>query len=166
MRVAIIGYGNVGRAFARLLFEQKRSAYPFRIVAVHTARHGSAYDLKGLPVEPAFGPAAPSSIEEFLSRARAEIAIELTPLNPESGEPAITHIRCAFQHGMHAITANKGLVAFAYAALREEARRAGLEFRYEATIMDGTPVYNLVRNNLPGVRIEGFRRSLHFHHAR
>ncbi|MBN9657393.1 MAG: homoserine dehydrogenase [Acidobacteria bacterium] len=154
MRVAIIGYGNVGRAFARLL-EQKRSAYPFRIVAVHTARHGSAYDLKGLPVEPVFGPAAPS-IDEFLTQARAEIAIELTPLNPESGEPAITHIRSALARGMHVITANKGPVAFAYAALCEEARRAGLEFRYEATTMDGTPVYNLVRNNLPGVRIEGF----------
>lgn len=154
MRVAIIGYGNVGRAFARLL-EQKRSAYPFRIVAVHTARHGSAYDLKGLPVEPAFGPAA-QSIDEFLTKARAEIAIELTPLNPESGEPAITHIRSAFERGMHVITANKGPVAFAYAALCEEARRAGLEFRYEATTMDGTPVYNLVRNNLPGVTIEGF----------
>lgn len=154
MRVAIIGYGNVGRAFARLL-EQNRSAYPFRIVAAHTSRHGSAYDLKGLPVEPAFGPAAPS-IDEFLTQSRAEIAIELTPLNPESGEPAITHIRSAFQRGMHVITANKGPVAFAYAALCEEARRAGLEFRYEATTMDGTPVYNLVRNNLPGVKIEGF----------
>lgn len=154
MRVAIIGYGNVGRAFARLL-EQKRSAYPFRIVAVHTARHGSAYDLKGLPVEPAFGPAA-QSIDEFLTKARAEIAIELTPLNPESGEPAITHIRSALERGMHVVTANKGPVAFAYAALCEEARRAGLEFRYEATTMDGTPVYNLVRNNLPGVTIEGF----------
>lgn len=154
MRVAIIGYGNVGRAFARLL-DQKRSAYPFRIVAAHTGRHGSAYDLKGLPPEPAFGPPA-GSVEEFLAQARAEVAIELTPLNPESGEPATSHIRAAFARGMHVITANKGPVAFAYAALREEARRAGLEFRHEAVTMDGTPVYNLVRNNLPGVRIEGF----------
>lgn len=154
MRVALIGYGNVGRAFARLL-EKKRSVYPFRIVAAHTATRGTAYDLKGLPAEPAFGPPA-AGIEEFLERARAEVAVEITPLNPESGEPATGHIRAALARGMHVITANKGPVAFAYGALREEARRAGLEFRHEAVTMDGTPVYNLVRNNLPGVTVTGF----------
>ena len=154
MRVAIAGYGNVARAFARLL-EKQRTVYPFRIVAAHTGHHGTAYDLKGLSVEPAFGPAA-SSIEEFLDRARAEVFIELTPLNPESGQPATSHIRAAFARGLHVITANKGPLAFAYSELKEEARRAGLEFRYEAVTMDGTPVYNLVRNNLPGVKILGF----------
>jgi len=154
LRVALIGYGNVGRAFARLL-EKKRSVYPFRIVAAHTATRGTAYDLKGLPAAPVFGPPA-AGIEEFLERARAEVAVEITPLNPESGEPATTHIRAAFARGMHVITANKGPLAFAYSDLKEEARRAGLEFRYEAVTMDGTPVYNLVRNNLPGVTINGF----------
>ena len=51
MRLALIGYGNVGRAFARLL-EKKRAAYPFRIVALRTGRHGSAHDARGLPAEP------------------------------------------------------------------------------------------------------------------
>ena len=86
MKVAIIGYGNVGRAFARLV-EKKRAAFPFRIVGAHTLRHGSAYEPKGLAPEPVFGPAA-ECVEEFLDQARAEVAIELTLLNPESGEPA------------------------------------------------------------------------------
>ena len=73
MRVALIGYGNVARAFARLL-EKQRSVYPFRIVAAHTARHGTAYDLKGLPVEPKFGPAA-ASIDEFLSKSSQELSL-------------------------------------------------------------------------------------------
>jgi len=154
MRVAIIGYGNVARAFARLL-EKKKSVYPFRVVAVHTLRHGTAYDVKGLPVEPMFGQPA-ASVDEFLDRARAEVAVELTTLNPENGEPALSHIRSAFARGLHVITANKGPVACAYAELKEEARRLGLEFRHEAVTMDGTPVYNLVRNNLPGVTVTGF----------
>lgn len=154
MRVALIGYGNVGQAFARLL-AQKRSAYPFRITAIHTARHGSAFDDKGLPVEAAFGPAA-TSIGEFLDRAQPDVAIEVTTLAPEHGEPAITHIRAALARGIHVITANKGPIAHAYAALREEARRAQAEFRFESTVMDGAPVFNQVRNNLPGVRILGF----------
>ncbi len=154
MRVAILGYGNVARAFARLL-EMQRRAYPFLIVAAHTLRHGTAYDIHGLPVEPQFGPPA-ASAEEFLRRSQAEVLVELTTLNPETGQPALDHIRAAFSLGMHVITANKGPVACAYAELREEARRRGLEFRHEAVTMDGTPVYNLVRNNLPGVQVTGF----------
>lgn len=154
MRIAILGYGRVARALARLLARQ-RKVYPFRIVAAHTLRHGTAYDLHGLPVEPAFGPPA-ASAEEFLDRACAEILVELTTMNPESGEPAAGHIRAAFARGMHVVTANKGPIACCYAELASEARRRGLEFRFESTVMDGAPVFNLVRNCLPGTNVLGF----------
>jgi len=139
--------------------ERKQSTYPSRIVAIHTARHGTAYNSKGLPADPVFGPPA-GSIEEFLDKARAEVAVELSPLNPESGEPAISHIRAAFARGMHVVTANKGPIAFAYSTLRHEAIVAGVQFRFEAVTMDGTPVFNLVQNNLPGVEILGFSGAL------
>lgn len=129
--------------------------YPFRITAVHTARHGTAIDDKELPLEPVFGPAS-SNVGDFLDEAKPDVAIELTTLDPEHGEPAITHIRAAFARSIHVITANKGPIAHAYATLREEARRAQVEFRFESTVMDGTPVFNQVRNNLPGIQILGF----------
>lgn len=154
MDLALIGFGNVGRAFARLI-EKKRGSFPFRIVGIHTARHGTAVDLKSLAVEPQFGPAAPS-IEEFLGRAKAEVAIEITPLIPATGEPAISHIRAAFSRGMHVITANKGPIAHAYADLREQASRAGVQFRFESVVMDGAPVFSMVRDHLPGVEVLGF----------
>jgi len=144
----------VGRAFAQLL-QRQRAAYPFRIVGIHTARHGTAYDDAGLPVEPSFGPAA-TSVEEFLDRARCEIAGEITTLNPSTGEPALSHIRAAFARGRHVITANKGPIAHAYAALRDEAKNAGVQFRFESTVMDGAPVFNMVRKTLPGVKLLGF----------
>ncbi|HEV8038613.1 MAG TPA: hypothetical protein VGP62_07105 [Bryobacteraceae bacterium] len=152
MRIALIGYGNVGRAFAALL-QRQRHAYPFRIAGIHTARHGTAY------ADGRFGPAA-SSIEEFLDRAQSEIVAEITTLNPATGEPALSYIRAAFARGRHVITANKGPIAHAYAALREEAAAAGVQFRFESTVMDGVPVFNLVRNNLPGVKILGFTGAL------
>jgi len=144
----------VGRAFARLLATQ-RKVFPFRIVGIHTLRHGSAFDQRGLPVEPEFGPRC-GAVEEFLDRARPNIVIEITTLNPATGKPAISHIRAAFARSMHVITANKGPIAHAYASLIEEARRAVLEFRFESIVMDGAPVFNLVRNNLPGCKIRGF----------
>ncbi len=153
MRVALIGFGGVGRAFAQLLHE-KRAAFPFRVAGIHT-RHGTALLHSGLPPDAPLGPPL-ASVEEFLDRAQPDVVVEVTTLNPSSGEPALSHIRAAFRRGRHVITANKGPIAHAYRQLCEEARAAGVEFRFEATVMDGAPVFNTVRNNLPGVRVLGF----------
>jgi homoserine dehydrogenase len=154
LNVALIGFGSVGKAFARLL-DSKNAQYPFRIVGVHTARQGTAVDPAGLGLAPAFGPRA-ESVEAFLDASRAEVAVEITPLQPETGEPAISHIRTAFARGLHVITANKGPIAFAYRALRAEAQQAGVQFRFESTVMDGAPVFNLVRTAMPGLKVLGF----------
>jgi homoserine dehydrogenase len=154
VKIALLGYGNVGKAFARLL-GNKRSVYPFPITGIHTAKHGSAFNPKGLGVEPEFGDPV-ATVAEFLERAQPSVVIEITTLNPQSGEPAISHIRAAFSRKAHVITANKGPIAHAYAELKEEAQRAGVEFRFESTVMDGTPVFNQFRNDLPGIKVLGF----------
>ncbi len=82
--------------------------------------------------------------------------VELTTLNPATGEPAISHIRAAFARRMHVVTANKGPIAHAYSALAGEARAAGVQFRFESSVMDGAPVFNLVRHTLPAAKIRGF----------
>ncbi len=158
MRIALIGYGNVGRALARLL-ERQRAAHPFQIVGIHTARHGTAYDPGSIAVQPRFGPPA-ASVDEFLDRAKSEIVVEITTLNPATGEPALSHIRAAFARGRHVVTANKGPIAHAYASLRDRAAEAHVHFRFESTVMDGVPIFNSVRNNLPGVKVLGFTGAL------
>jgi homoserine dehydrogenase len=158
VKLALIGFGNVGRALARLIHDRSRE-FPFRITGIHTLRHGTAVDPKGLPGDPRFGERA-VSIENFLDAARAEAAVELTTLDPFTGEPAISHIRAAFARGMHVVTANKGPIAHAYSGLRQEAEAVGVQFRFEATVMDGAPVFNLWRYNLPGVKVLGFTGAL------
>ncbi|HEX4773437.1 MAG TPA: hypothetical protein VH351_21580 [Bryobacteraceae bacterium] len=154
MRLALIGYGSVGKTFARLLYA-KRTVFPFRITGIHTARHGTVYEPRGLPIAPEFKPSA-ASVAEFLDTARPDVMVEITTLNPETGQPAISHIEEAFARGIHVITANKGPIAYAYSALRGSAKRNQVKFRFESTVMDGAPVFNEVRNNLPGAEILGF----------
>jgi homoserine dehydrogenase len=158
MKLAVIGWGHVGRALGRLL-KKKRREYDLRITGVHTLRHGTIADPAGLSWDTLdaaeFRPRA-ASIEAFLEASRADCAVELTTLNPSTGEPAISHIRAAFARGMHVVTANKGPIAHAYACLHEEAARAGLGFRFESSVMDGAPVFNLWRHTMPGVRVLGF----------
>ena len=73
VKLAIIGFGNVGRALAQLL-RRKRADFPFTITGIHTLRHGTAVDPAGLPDAPQFGPRM-ASVEEFFDAARAGLGL-------------------------------------------------------------------------------------------
>ncbi len=177
--IALIGFGNVARRFVRLLDESRDALGALDIdaviVGIATQRHGVLFDAAGLGTTAlneclrlaeaghAVGPAftAPTSGEiirqlgELGSKAR--VMIETTTLNVQSGEPAVSHVRAAFGAGAHVISANKGPVACAYRALADEASAAGLSFLFEGAVMDGIPVFNLVRETMPATTIHGFR---------
>ena len=160
MKLALIGYGNVARALVATAAAGSAREFPFTITGIHTLRHGTAVDPAGLPHEPEFGPRA-ESIEAFLDAARADIAVELTTLNPSTGEPAISHIRAAFDRGMHVVTAQQRTHR---ARLRRPARpgrpRRASVFRFESAVMDGAPVFNLWEHTMPGVKVLGFTGAL------
>ncbi|HEY7474268.1 MAG TPA: hypothetical protein VH679_04615 [Vicinamibacterales bacterium] len=171
----LVGFGHVARRFVRLLEESRDAMQDLRIeprvVGIVTRRHGAVFDEAGLDAiraaeirakGGAFGPASVPSALEWITRLRsqgaeARVLVETTTLDIRSGEPAIAHVRAGFAAGAHVITANKGPVAFAYRALRDEAAKAGVAFRFEGAVMDGLPIFNLVRETLPAVTIRGFR---------
>ena len=171
--IALIGFGNVARRFARLLGERAgdlRTVHDLdaRIVAIATGRHGSAFAARGLDVETALQsyeagrlPASASSTQLIgqlaASDARMRVVIETTPLTIADGQPAIAHIEAAIDAGCDAITANKGPVAFAYRRLRDRAAAAGRSFLFEGVVMDGVPVFNLARETMPALTFHGFR---------
>jgi homoserine dehydrogenase len=146
--VAVIGYGHVGRRFVRLLDERKdrlQSEHDLsvRVVATSTRRAG---------------PAASDLIDQLRqSDARLRVVVETTTLNIADGEPAISHVRAAIAAGCHVVTANKGPAAFAYHDLKADAEAAGVSFLFEGAVMDGIPIFNMVRETLPAVEILGFR---------
>ena len=160
--IALIGYGNVARRFARLLDEQRESlaqdhGLSCAIVATAT-RHGCM--AGGDPCADAF------EAIRYLAQSPADlrVVIEVTTLNIADGEPAISHVRSAIDGGCHVITANKGPVAFAYERLRDEAEKAGVSFLFEGTVMDGVPIFSMIRETLPAVTYRGIRRRPEHHH--
>jgi homoserine dehydrogenase len=88
------------------------------------------------------------------------VLVEITPLEPRTGQPATRHVRQALGRGLHVITANKGPVAFALRPLQSLAARKGRLFLHEGAVMDGTPVFNLVARCLRGAQITSFRGTL------
>ena len=146
--LAVIGFGSVGRRFATLLDELgDRLARDWdlscRIIGTATKRGG---------------PPALDLIERLRqSDAPMRVMVETTTLNIANGQPAIDHVHAAFAAGCHVVTANKGPVAFAYADLAAAAAAARVSFRFEGAVMDGIPIFNLVRETMNGVEIRGFR---------
>jgi homoserine dehydrogenase len=178
IRLALVGFGHVGRCFA----ERLRGPYAralraagvrVRVTGIATARHGLAIDPQGIALHRArrlvetgrsletlgHGP-QPRDVRQLIARVPADALVEISPLEPRRGQPAISHVRQALGRGMHVVTANKGPVAFARTSLLALARKKKRLFLHEGAVMDGTPVFNLVERCLPGCRILGFRGTL------
>jgi homoserine dehydrogenase len=173
-RLAFIGFGNVARALAHLL-ERKRAVLKeqyditFTVTGIATGRHGCAVDPGGLDIGQALRrlqageSIAPLSIFEVrdalavIQHSGADVAFENSPVNYESGQPAVDHCRAALQIGMHAITANKGTVVHGYRELSALAKAKGRRFFFEATVLGGTPVYSVFRACLPAAKLHAFK---------
>jgi homoserine dehydrogenase len=176
MALLLVGFGHVARRFVRLLEESRAEldALDVQPVVVGVVtRRGGRCDDAGLDMPRtleaaeggAIGPATvPSSLEWFgrlrEQRFEARVLVETTTLDVRSGEPAISHVRAGIASGAHVITANKGPVAFAWDSLARAADAAGVSFLFEGAVMDGIPIFNLVRESMPAVRVEGFRGVL------
>lgn len=185
-RLILAGFGNVGRDLARLLVSDHEWARLFQVVAVSTGRHGTVIDPDGLDLEALLartaagrplggaaqvgeraaavprvsGARTTSSTLDLIKEVPADILVELTPLSITDGRPASDHIEAALRTGKHAVTANKGPVAWDYARLQALAEEAGRRFLFESAVMDGVPIFNLARAALRGCRVLGFRGIL------
>jgi homoserine dehydrogenase len=181
LSLVLIGFGHVGRRFVRLLGEvAERLDFEWRVVAIASRRHGSVIDPHGVDVARALSlveagesldrlggePRERSGLDVIRQTARAladdaadgrVVCIESTVLDIDQGEPAVAHVRAALEAQMHVVTVNKGPAAFAYDALESLADTMDRVFLFEGAVMDGIPVFNMVRETMPAVRIDGFR---------
>jgi len=179
--LVLIGFGNVARRFLRLLEETAdRLDFTWKVVGISTKHHGSVIDIQGIDVARAIAivegrqsldrlDAAPRErsgidvirqVADAMADEAAEgrlVCIETTVLDIDRGEPAISHVRAALEGQAHVITANKGPAAFAYHELEALAESVDRIFFFEGAVMDGVPVFNLVRETMPAIVIDGFR---------
>ncbi|MGD8812915.1 MAG: homoserine dehydrogenase [Anaerolineales bacterium] len=178
VKLLLLGFGNVGQAFAHLLLK-KRPALSrdydlhWRVVGIATSRHGTALNPEGINLESALDCIQsedslsqisklqpPDNVASLISQSEADVLVENTPVNYETGQPAVDHIRMGLEAGMHTITANKGPVVHAYRQLNQLASAHGRRFLFESAVMDGTPIFSLWRRTLPAANLLAFRGVL------
>lgn len=164
--LCFLGFGNVGRALARLFVTKSRElrdqyGIEFRVTGVASRRIGWLANSDGFEVATLLSnlPLAEQSADNitgWLKAAQPDAVFETTSLNPDSGQPAIDHVRAILDAGAHAITANKGVLVHGYQELAALACKQGKRLLFESAVLDSAPVFSLFRETLPAVKLRGF----------
>jgi homoserine dehydrogenase len=177
IRLAIVGFGNVGQGFVQILKHHrerlsKQFDLGFKVVAVNDLRFGSLYHSDGLPLDALLTAAASGdfrhfladtkelTVEEMIEHTKADVLVEASFTNLETGEPALSYIRRALKRGMHVVTTNKGPIARCLKELLDLAHSNNVLIGYEGTVMSGTPALALGRKFLLGADITRIRGIL------
>ena len=176
-KLALLGFGNVGRALAQLLLRKRaelkdRYDITFSVTGIATGSHGFAVNPSGIDLDGALdlfrtgrsldlvSKVPVSDSLDMIRKSEADVLFENSPVNYETGQPAIAHVRAALELGMHVATANKGTVVHAYHELKTLAAQKGRKFFFESTVMDGAPIFSLFRGALPGAQLKSFKAIL------
>ncbi len=177
-RLAFVGFGTVGQGLADLLLEKRellKEKYDFEyaVVAVSDSLKGSVYDSDGLDLKELLSLVRETGgIQEYpkgekgwdslktIRESNADIVVEVTYTDIQTGEPAISHIKAALNSKKHVVTTNKGPIALAYRELLGLAKENGVGLRFEGTVMSGTPSLNLGLEALAGAEINEVRGIL------
>ena len=151
--IALLGFGNVGRAFAELLYRKSS----IRICAVFDRSGGvvnpagfSQSEMSVLLQLPRSGVASSGigragTIDDALDCA--SVLVDVLPPNYVDAKPSIDIWRKALAKGLRIVTANKAPLALFFPSLPTD------RIYYTATVMAGTPVVKLVR----ALAIQGIR---------
>lgn len=161
LKLALLGFGNAGRTFAKILEDKKNEIKETMdcniiVTGITTNSKGSLYNVKGIDLKKAW-----KEVEEqghfditrndysymnsiqLVETGEYDVIVEMTPLQIFTGQPATDHLRKAMERGKHAVTANKGPIAWYYNDLLKLSQKKNVQFYYETTVMDGTPIFNL-----------------------
>lgn len=170
MRVAVIGYGGVGRAFVELINLKKEYLKKENInieLNYCIGRSGGVYNPGGIDIEDflEFGKAegditryprggsSEITFQKMLQNNDIDFVIEATPTNKETGEPGMTHIKESLKRGINVITANKGPILLAYRELKNIAAENGVELGIGCTTGGALPSINGGIMDLAGAEI-------------
>jgi homoserine dehydrogenase len=173
----VVGFGIVGQSLAKLLLSRSADLFSLygikpRIVAC-IDKGGCAIAPRGLDIQRLLEvkrlKATVGEYEKTSSRfdplyviekMDAEMLIELTPTDIDSGEPGTSNIISAMRSGKHVITVNKGPLALSFPSLMELANYNGVLLRFSGTVGGGTPILEFAKRCLKGDRIISFKGIL------
>ncbi len=125
MKIAILGFGTVGKGVYEILTHREQEACAALEVAHIFIRKGKAKTLAIMR----------DDIDEILNDPTCSLVVEVMG----GIEPAHTYIVKALEAGKHVVTANKAVVAAHFEEFHACAAKHQVQFRYEASCGGGIP---------------------------
>ena len=176
-KVIIMGFGAVGQGVADALFMKKelikeKTGFEVKVVAAADSS-SSAISAEGLDEKllvdtkknegklsayPEFG--SNKNGAEILDAVEYDCLIEATPTNIVDAEPALSLTFKAFEQGKDVVTSNKGHLALKFKDVVSAAEKAGVEFKYEASVGGSMPIINFVKDTLSSCDIKSINGIL------
>lgn len=136
MRIAIIGYGGVGKALVKLINQKKEYLIKENIeISINYIIGSSAgiYDKDGIKLQDIIeisqvekdlskypkGGSKHVTFDMLIKNNDIDYIVEMTPTNIETGEPALTYIKKALENKINVVTSNKGPILLEYRMLKQ-----------------------------------------------
>jgi len=152
---------------------RERFSLDVNVVAI-ADRRGAAYSRKGIDLSKALHAkkrgGSVSTLQEIgrpnlsaltvLEEIAADIVVEVTSTNFQTGEPGITHIRKALSQGSHVVTTNKGSLAASFQQLSDLAKRSQVSLRFSGAVGGALPILDFAEKCLLPEEIESIRGVL------
>ncbi len=172
-KVCLIGKGHVGTCFLKLLKEKKedfkkRFDFTVKVVAI-VEIDGALIDENGINLDEVVKidknfrdlPYWKKDVKakDLFGKLEINVCVEATWTNPDTGEPALSHIADALNNNIDVISSNKGPFYLQYKKIHELAKKKNRIIKYEATVASATPALT-IRNYLLGTEIVSIRAIL------
>jgi homoserine dehydrogenase len=172
VRLAFIGFGNVAQGLTQILLsrgEEYAQLKGIRILisAISDPIKGGAFNEDGLDpallLETVKNTGSLKNYPDFsnewdamemIQNSPADVVVEMSYTNLQTGEPSTTYIAEALQRKKHVITTNKGPIALHYDRLAQIAHQHGVEMGVEGTVMSGSPTLRVGRELLAPAGIQ------------
>jgi len=153
--IIIVGFGNIGQGLAKTLlakksYLKKHAGTGLRVVAV-CEKKGRVVDEKGVDLKKLLEGRLRWGRHKTLDVIRdvaADVVVELTPGDIQTGQPGLSHINAALDSKKHVVTSNKSPIALEYKKLTEKAGAKGLKLLFEASVAGAIPVINTLSREL------------------
>ncbi|MCF3935150.1 homoserine dehydrogenase [Acuticoccus sp. M5D2P5] len=163
-RVAIAGFGRVGRATASMLLarrERYRDLYGTEValVAVVGSRAG-LIDQDGIAEARFADLEAGVSGPDVIAASGADVVIDAGPSDHRTGGPGLAYLIQALAAGHDAIAISKGALVHSGAALMETARATGAMLKVSGASGAALPTIDLIEHSLKGAAILGLEGIL------
>ena len=140
LKIALLGFGTVGAALARILIERRELASRLTLTHVFN-RRVARKRVAWIPASVAWT----ENIDEVFA-TEPDVIVEAIGGVGDAGD----WVRRALGCGVSVVTANKMLVAAAGPALLELAQSTRVQLRFEAAVCGGIPVIHAIRDGLAG----------------